>query len=38
MENIPVFDKIKYPIIRFRIPQNNVKNEEGKYVFVRKIY
>jgi len=38
MENIPVFDKIKYPIIRFRIPQNNVKNEEGKYVFVGKVY
>jgi hypothetical protein len=38
MESIPVFDKIKYSIIRFRIPQNNVKNEEGKYVFVGKVY
>jgi len=38
MKSIPVFDKIKYPIIRFRIPQNNVKNEEGKYVFVGKVY
>jgi hypothetical protein len=38
MESIPVFDKIKYSIIRFRIPQNYVKNEEGKYVFVGKVY
>lgn len=38
MENIAVFNKITYPIIRFRIPKNNIKNEEGKYVFVGKVY
>lgn len=38
MESIAVFDKITYSIIRFRIPKNNIKNEEGKYVFVGKVY
>ena len=38
MESISVFDKITYSIIRFRIPKNNIKNEEGKYVFVGKVY
>jgi len=38
MESISVFDAIRYPIIRFRTPKNNIKNEEGKYVFVGNVY
>jgi len=38
MESIAVFNTITYPIIKLRIPRNNIKNEEGKYVFVGKVY
>lgn len=38
MESISVFDKKTYSIITIKSPRNNIMNEEGKYVFVGKVY
>lgn len=38
MKKIGVFDKNFYPIITIKLTKNNIMNEEGKYVFVGKVY